>query len=115
MSRTSLITMYPSIQRITCTGSDEQVAPSEEDTAATILAPDEGKLVAIEKFIDQQIPQRRLEGFNFLYEPRIREAGAKPSRSPQFIDQSIWASPLVRILDSNRLMVFEPILEAPFG
>ena len=53
-----------------------------EGDAATILAPDEeSKLVAIEKFIDQQIPQRRLEGFNYLYEPRIREAGAKPKRS----------------------------------
>ena len=53
-----------------------------EGDAATILAPDEeSKLVAIEKFIDQQIPQRRLDGFNYLYEPRIREAEAKPKRS----------------------------------
>ena len=53
-----------------------------EGDAATILAPDEqSKLDAIEKLIDQAIPQRRLEGFNYLYEPHIREAtSAKPRR-----------------------------------
>lgn len=53
-----------------------------EGDAATILAPDEtSKIDAIEKFIDQQIPQRRLEGFNYFYEPHIREAEtATPKR-----------------------------------
>lgn len=45
-----------------------------EGDAATIVAPDEhAKLDAIEKFIDQKIPQRRLEGFNYLHAPHIRE------------------------------------------
>jgi ATP-dependent RNA helicase RhlE len=53
-----------------------------EGDAATILAPDEtSKIDAIEKFIDQQIPQRRLEGFNYFYEPHIREVEtAAPKR-----------------------------------
>ncbi len=55
-----------------------------EGDAATLLAPDEeSKLDAIEKFIDQLIPQRRLEGFNYIHEPRIREtthAGPKRRR-----------------------------------
>ena len=53
-----------------------------EGDAATILAPDEqSKLDAIEKFIDAQIPQRKLEGFNYFHEPLIRSAeDAKPKR-----------------------------------
>ena len=53
-----------------------------EGDAATILAPDEtAKIDAIEKFIDQQIPQRRLEGFNYFHEPQIRDAAcAAPKR-----------------------------------
>lgn len=53
-----------------------------EGDAATIVAPDEhSKLDAIEKLIDQRIPQRRLEGFNYFHEPNIREASsAKPRR-----------------------------------
>jgi ATP-dependent RNA helicase RhlE len=53
-----------------------------EGDAATIIAPDEhSKLDAIEKLIDQTIPQRRLEGFNYLHEPHIREtSSAKPRR-----------------------------------
>jgi ATP-dependent RNA helicase RhlE len=53
-----------------------------EGDAATIIAPDEhSKLDAIERFIDQQIPQRRLEGFNYMHEPNIREkTGDKPRR-----------------------------------
>ncbi len=54
-----------------------------EGDAMTILAPDEhSKLDAIERFIDQQIPQRRLEGFNYFQEPIIRDAtAAKPRRA----------------------------------
>lgn len=50
--------------------------------AATIVAPDEqAKLDAIEKFIDQNIPQCRLEGFNYFHEPIIRSnEAAKPVR-----------------------------------
>ncbi len=53
-----------------------------EGDAATIVAPDEqAKLDAIEKFIDQTIPQRKLEGFNYFYEPVIRTGeAAKPVR-----------------------------------
>lgn len=52
-----------------------------EGDAATILAPDEeSKLDAIEKFIERPIPQRRLEGFNYINEPRIREVAAAPKR-----------------------------------
>lgn len=53
-----------------------------EGDAATIVAPDEqSKLDAIEKFIDQTIPQRKLPGFNYFYEPVIRTGeAAKPVR-----------------------------------
>ena len=53
-----------------------------EGDAATILAPDEqSKLDAIERFIEQQIPQRKLERFNYFHEPIIRAAeDAKPKR-----------------------------------
>ncbi|MGC6424986.1 MAG: DEAD/DEAH box helicase [Lentimonas sp.] len=53
-----------------------------EGDAATIVAPDEqSKLDAIEKFIDQPIPQRKLDGFNYFHEPIIRsEETAKPKR-----------------------------------
>ncbi|NCG09371.1 MAG: DEAD/DEAH box helicase [Verrucomicrobia bacterium] len=53
-----------------------------EGDAATILAPDEtAKIDAIEKFIDQPIPQRKLEGFNYFHEPQIRDAEqAAPKR-----------------------------------
>lgn len=53
-----------------------------EGDAATILAPDEeSKLIAIEKFIEQNIPQRRLDGFAYIHEPRIRTEATKPRRS----------------------------------
>ncbi|MFU8848880.1 MAG: DEAD/DEAH box helicase [Opitutales bacterium] len=54
-----------------------------EGDAATIIAPDEhSKLDAIEKLIDQRIPQCRLEGFNYFQEPDIREASSvKPRRA----------------------------------
>jgi ATP-dependent RNA helicase RhlE len=54
-----------------------------EGDAATIIAPDEhSKLDAIEKLINQTIPQRRLEGFNYLHEPHIRETNSsKPRRA----------------------------------
>ncbi|MEM1222891.1 MAG: DEAD/DEAH box helicase [Verrucomicrobiota bacterium] len=50
--------------------------------AATIVAPDEqAKLDAIEKFIDAQIPQKKLEGFNYFHEPLIRsDEEEKPKR-----------------------------------
>ncbi|WP_269526790.1 DEAD/DEAH box helicase [Coraliomargarita parva] len=52
-----------------------------EGDAATILAPDEeSKLHAIEKFIDQQIPQRKLEDFNYFHEPIIRSGEGGPPR-----------------------------------
>lgn len=53
-----------------------------EGDAATILAPDEtSKIEAIEKFIDQKILQRKLEGFNYFHEPHIRDAeDVKPKR-----------------------------------
>lgn len=53
-----------------------------EGDAATILAPDEtSKIEAIEKFIDQKILQRKLEGFNYFHEPHIRDTeDAKPKR-----------------------------------
>ncbi len=53
-----------------------------EGDAATIVAPDEQiKLDAIERFIEQQIPQRKLESFNYFHEPIIRAAeDAKPKR-----------------------------------
>ena len=54
-----------------------------EGDAATIIAPDEhSKLDPIEKLINQTIPQRRLEGFNYLHEPHIRETNSsKPRRA----------------------------------
>jgi ATP-dependent RNA helicase RhlE len=54
-----------------------------EGDAVTIVAPDEGaKLDAIEKFIDQQIPQLKLEGFNYFHDPLIRSTTAeKPRRA----------------------------------
>ena len=53
-----------------------------EGDAATILAPEEQpKLDAIEKLIGANIPQCRLEDFNYFYEPSIREeAATKPLR-----------------------------------
>jgi len=54
-----------------------------EGDAATIVAPDEqAKLDAIEKFIDQKIPQLKLENFNYFHEPIIRDKTAdKPRRA----------------------------------
>lgn len=47
--------------------------------AMTIIAPDEqAKLDAIEKFIGQRIPQRKLEGFNYFHEPIIRSETPLP-------------------------------------
>ncbi|MGJ8654050.1 MAG: DEAD/DEAH box helicase [Opitutaceae bacterium] len=53
-----------------------------EGDAATLVAPDEqSKLDAIEKFIDQTIPQLKQEGFNYFHEPVIRSGEAsKPVR-----------------------------------
>jgi ATP-dependent RNA helicase RhlE len=52
-----------------------------EGDAATIVAPDEqAKLDAIEKFIDQQIPQLKLEDFNYFHEPIIRSSTAEKPR-----------------------------------
>ena len=52
-----------------------------EGDAATIVAPDEqAKLDAIEKFIDQQIPQHKLEDFNYFHEPIIRTSTAEKPR-----------------------------------
>ena len=69
-----------------CTASAVPAVRSAKGDAATILAPEEeSKLDAIEKFIDQLIPQRRLEGFNYLHEPRIREsASSKPPPPSEF-------------------------------
>ena len=45
-----------------------------EGDAATILAPEEQpKLDAIEKLIGANIPQCRLEDFNYFYEPSIQK------------------------------------------
>lgn len=54
-----------------------------EGDAATIVAPDEqSKLVAIEKLIDQEIPQLKLDTFNYFHEPIIREKTIdKPRRA----------------------------------
>ena len=54
-----------------------------EGDAATIVAPDEqAKLDAIEKFIDHQIPQLKLENFNYFHEPIIRyKTSDKPRRA----------------------------------
>ena len=53
-----------------------------EGDAATLLAPDEqSKIDAIEAFIGQQIPQRKLEGFNYFQEPLIRDdSNSAPKR-----------------------------------
>jgi superfamily II DNA/RNA helicase len=46
----------------------------KEGDAATLLAPDEqSKIDAIEALIGQQIPQRKLEHFNYFQEPFIRD------------------------------------------
>lgn len=46
----------------------------KEGDAATLLAPDEqSKISAIETFIGQPIPQRKLERFNYFQEPMIRD------------------------------------------
>jgi hypothetical protein len=45
------------------------------------VAPDEqSKLDAIEKFIDQPIPQKKLENFNYFHEPIIRSESAAPPK-----------------------------------
>lgn len=52
-----------------------------EGDAATLVAPDEqSKLDAIEKFIDQTIPQLKQEGFNYFHEPIIRTGEAEKPR-----------------------------------
>lgn len=49
--------------------------------AFTLVAPDEqSHLDAIEKFIGQRIPQRSVEGFNYMYEPVIRNVDEAPKR-----------------------------------
>jgi ATP-dependent RNA helicase RhlE len=49
--------------------------------AFTLVAPDEqNHLDAIEKFIGQRIPQRLLEGFNYMYQPIIRDDNLAPKR-----------------------------------
>ena len=65
------------VHRIGRTGRAKQ-----EGDAATLLAPDEqSKIDAIEAFIDQPIPQRRLENFNYFQEPLIRDdAKSAPKR-----------------------------------
>lgn len=65
------------VHRIGRTGRAQQ-----EGDAATLLAPDEqSKIDAIEAFIDQPIPQRKLEGFNYFQEPMIRdESSSEPKR-----------------------------------
>ena len=62
-----------------------------EGDAATIVAPDEqAKLDAIEKFIDQQIPQHKLEDFNYFPEPIIRTSTAeKPRRVESVTPQRV--------------------------
>jgi len=45
--------------------------------AMTIVAPNEvDRLEAIEKYIDQSIPQRKVEGFNYMQEPVLRPSAA---------------------------------------
>jgi ATP-dependent RNA helicase RhlE len=63
----------------------------KEGDAATLVALDEmSHLDAIEKLIDQAIPQQKLEGFNYIQEPMIRSEEKTPvrrrrnSRSSQF-------------------------------
>lgn len=56
------------VHRIGRTGRAKQ-----EGDAMTIVAPDEqSRLDAIERFIEQKIPQRKLENFNYFQEPLIR-------------------------------------------
>lgn len=56
----------------------------KEGDAATIVAPDEvSRLDAIEKFIEQPIPQRRLEDFNYHEEPVLRSSDVQPKRRPR--------------------------------
>lgn len=63
----------------------------KEGDAATLVALDEfSHLEAIEKLIEQAIPQQKLEGFNYIQEPVIRSLEKTPirrrrnSRSSQF-------------------------------
>jgi ATP-dependent RNA helicase RhlE len=63
----------------------------KEGDAATLVALDEmSHLDAIEKLIDQAIPQQKLEGFNYIQEPMIRSEEKtsvrrrRNSRSSQF-------------------------------
>jgi ATP-dependent RNA helicase RhlE len=63
----------------------------KEGDAATLVALDEmSHLDAIEKLIDQAIPQQKLKGFNYIQEPMIRSEEKTPvrrrrnSRSSQF-------------------------------
>ena len=64
----------------------------KEGDAATLVALDEmSHLDSIEKLIGMHIPQRRLEGFNYIQEPIIREMPSenqprrrRNSRSSQF-------------------------------
>ena len=53
----------------------------KEGDAATLVALDElSHLDAIEKLIDQKIPQQKLEGFNYVQEPMIRSQEKQPAR-----------------------------------
>ena len=53
----------------------------KEGDAATLVALDEfSHLEAIEKLIDQKIPQQKLEGFNYIQEPVIRSQETTPTR-----------------------------------
>lgn len=65
------------VHRIGRTGRAQQ-----EGDAATLLAPDEqSKIDAIEAFIGQPIPQRKLEHFNYFQEPLIRDdSNSAPKR-----------------------------------
>ena len=49
-----------------------------EGDAATIVADEQAKLDAIEKFIDQQIPQHKLEDFKYF--PIYRTSTAEKPR-----------------------------------
>ena len=53
----------------------------KEGDAATLVALDElSHLDAIEKLIDQKIPQQKLDGFNYIQEPMIRSQEKQPAR-----------------------------------
>ena len=53
----------------------------KEGDAATLVALDElSHLDAIEKLIDQKIPQHKLEGFNYIQEPVVRSQEKQPAR-----------------------------------